>query len=438
MIGKKLGISPFSPQGKARLDEWERDGKLTPKKTPSPVNGKRVITYPIGEVNVLAAEVQALRDRNTIRKDGKDYLHTDKVCELLGVKPQTLYLWGKYGIVPLGGEMLDEIRTPAPGNGFVWSNGFEWIAAKQVERIRAALESRRTSHAAGQPCPMTDIFVVEGETYLTQSAVAKGRGLTSPLSTEVLYRLARDNVVRKKEVRKRTRGGKRYPFVYHQPDLQDYFNAREIAFDGVFETEEGPAFSVARAVVELRERWQFTCSRWFLEQQAEKSRYLPAGKLPSLPREPPSQHPGWRGREITSILQLDLANMVATIKGLVEAGNNLDPDWKDAADIARILGYDHIKARRLASLLKQWREGGQLTNVRRILVGQTRPAQTGLCVLHPRCDSLGRGIRAGVGESDTDHARRRIAALDMRTSRCPGKLTLSNSRRKTDSPCWKY
>lgn len=111
MLGQKLGMNTFGPHGKARLDKWAQEGRLTPKKTPSPDNGKPTVVHPIIEANTLAAELGESRGSHTIHRNGKDYLHRSKVSEILNVKERnTIYLWRNNGVTPLGGDDQDLLQ----------------------------------------------------------------------------------------------------------------------------------------------------------------------------------------------------------------------------------------------------------------------------------------------------------------------------------------
>jgi hypothetical protein len=222
MVGRRLGISAASAHANGRFAEWEQEGKLTPSITKSPMTGKKEVTYPAAQLDALAVEYAAKRERFRSR-DGEKYIPTAEVCARLGVTPNTLYLWRRpeQGCTPLGGEPLDCFDENAPYGGKEC-----WYEDSQVERIRLALDSRRACRASGELCRFTEEHLIDGESYLTLTAVYKGRGLSERVPWQVVKRLVEKGFLNTEKVRARSRGGRRTITVYHKGQIQKYLEER--------------------------------------------------------------------------------------------------------------------------------------------------------------------------------------------------------------------
>jgi hypothetical protein len=342
--------------------QYEDAGQLDPQTTISPVSGKPETTYSKAKVE----EVDQVRRQRFRIKKGQRYIPIEVIVERLQRwltdVAQAFFHWRKKkSCTPLRGTKLICFETGRTGGGIEW-----WYLESQIDQIEEALRARHASVEDGQSHPFRDECIINGEVYLTLSAIKAGRGLEEPVTQSTLSRLVEEGFVKRERRRSGCQGG-REPWVHCKIDLERYLIARKIPFDGIFTTPHGRAFSLRRAVKELKDNHGFNCSQWFLRQAIQEGGcpYLPEKKLPSLPDQKPATGDPRYQEPMAAILEADLVRLVRAVKAVIGEAADLPPEWQDAGRIADLAGIERKKRPRFFAVLQRGRERGILTTFQR-------------------------------------------------------------------------
>jgi hypothetical protein len=374
----RVAAARFLSVHPATIDNLEEAGRLSVVRMRRLPTYFPLKTYALSDLQEIKRERKAAPAERWERPDGV-YIPARVARRLLGVTQQTLTKWrARCPYLPDGEVLRCEPRPVLTGGPETW------YPEDQINRIRQA----RCRRGSGR-------YTFPDGDYLSKAEIRRQPDLG--LDPKTIRRLVDAGLVRE-EMAPNTLGRGHQTTVYREADLLSYVRRRRVKFNGIYETPEGKRFNLTAAAK------RSGLSRTFLKKQLRKSLYLPEGRLPSRPMDPPAER--GRSQQEHAILEADLLRLRRSIHDALKQRKPIG--WLTASEIVAKYGaVDKERVIGIGASLKEWREAGLLSAVH---VWRTRKhGRRRVWYYNP--DDVARCLtRLDAGEQSSE-----MAAMDKRT-----------------------